>query len=233
MKEELKSLPVKELGLGIIIGLIIGIAVGYAVTPEVDITPFEERISELEGQVASLQGDTENKSTQIADLQVLVSEKDGQISELQSEVETKDSEITALRVQISGKNSEIADLQNQVSQLQSQVVELRQWVSPYTEGEWNLVAFFQGNSGLTTDYFYVAGPELRLNWSWSSIVEEYAGFSIYLYREGETIITEACPSLQKEGSTFIHGIEAAYYYLKISEANLDQWDITVEVWIPE
>jgi capsule polysaccharide export protein KpsE/RkpR len=233
MKEELKSLPVKELGLGIVIGLIIGIAVGYAVTPKVDITQFEQRISELEGQVTNLQNEVENKSTQIDDWKLQVSEKESQISELQSEVETKKNQTMALQVQVNKKNSEIAALENLVEQLQSQLVELRQMVSPYTEGEWNLVGTFQGSSGLTTDYFYVAGPELLLNWSWTSSVEEYAEFNVYIYRKGETAYTEACMSLGKNETTRIHDIEPGYYYLKIVQANLDQWNITVEVWIPE
>ncbi|MDH5794644.1 MAG: hypothetical protein OEZ24_00910 [Candidatus Bathyarchaeota archaeon] len=228
MREELKSLSIKELGLGIVIGLIIGIAIGYAVTPKVDVTPFEQRISDLEGQVANLQSDVENKSTQITGLQTQVSEKNSRITELQSDIETKVGQLTALQLQITEKNSQIAGLQNQISQLESRVEELERLVSPYPAGEWNLARSFQGNSGLTTDYFYIAGTELRLNWTWSSSIEEYAEFSIYLYREGETIIAEQCISLPKEGTTHIHDIEIGYYYLRISQANLEQWNVTVE-----
>jgi len=39
--------------------------------------------------------------------------------------------------------------------------------------------------------------------------------------------------LQEEGTTFAHSIASANYYLDISEANLDQWTVTVEVWMPE
>ena len=233
MKEELRSLPLKELGLGIVIGLIIGIAVGYAVTPKVDVTQYEQQISELEGQVTYLQNEVENRSIQIDNLTLQVSKKENQIAELQSEVETKNNQMMALQVQVNEKNSYIAALQNQVEQLQSQLVELRQMVSPYTEGEWNLIETFQGSSGLTTDYFYVAGPELLLNWSWTSSVEEYAEFNVYVYRRGETAYTEACMSLGKNETTHVHNIEPGYYYLKIVQANLDQWNITVEVWIPE
>ena len=233
MKEELRSLSIKGLGLGAIAGLIIGIAVGYAVTPQVDVTPFEQRISDLEEQVADLQSEIDNRTLQIADLQTQISEKDSEISELQSQIETKDNQMAALQSQVSEKNSQIAALQNQISQLQSQVEELEQLVPPYTMGAWNLVASFQGNSGLTTEFFHVAGTELRLNWSWTSSVQENAEFSMYLYRQGETIITEASISLQQEGVTYVHDLEAAYYYLRISEANLDQWNVTIEVWLPE
>ena len=229
----MKSLLIKELGLGIVIGLIIGIAVGYAVTPKVDITPFEQRISDLEGEVTNLQNALENRSIQITGLQTQISEKDSQITELESEIETKDDQLTALQLQITEKNSQIAGLQNQMSQLESQVEELERLVSPYPAGEWNLARSFQGNSGVTTDYFYIAGTELRLNWTWSSSMEEYAEFSIYLYREGETIFTESCISLSKEGTTHVHDIEVAYYYLKISQANLDQWNVTVEFRTPD
>lgn len=233
MREELKSLSVKELGLGIVIGLIIGIAVGYAVTPKVDITPFEQRISELQGEVTDLQEDLENTSMQITDLQTQVSEKDSQIGDLESEIQTRDDLLTALQLQITEKNSQMASLQNQISQLESQVEELRRLVLPYPPGEWNLARSFQGNSGVTTDYFYIAGTEIRLNWTWSSGMEEYAELSIYLYREGETIITEQCLSLPKEGTTYVHDIEVGYYYLVISQANLDEWNVTVEFRAPD
>lgn len=233
MKEELRSLAIRELGLGIVIGLIVGIAVGYAVTPQVDVTPFEQRISDLEVQVTDLQNDVENKSALIADLQTQISEKDSQISELQSQIETKTDWVTALELQISEKKNEVAALQDQMLQLQSKVGELEQLVPTYTKEVWNLVDSFQGTSGLTTDYFYVAGTELRLNWSWSSRVEECAEFSIYLCREGEGIFVDMCTSLPKEGTTHIHNVEAASYYLKISEANLDQWIVTVEFRIPD
>ena len=233
MTEELKSLLTKELGLGIVIGLIIGIAVGYAVTPKVDITPFEQRISDLEGEVTDLQNDLENRSIQITDLQAQISERDSQISELESQIEDKDNQMAVLELQISEKESQAAALQNQMLQLQSQVRELEQLIPPYTKGEWNLVDSFQGISGVTTRYFYVGGTEIRLNWTWSSSVEKGAEFSILLYQQGQTIITEACLSLEEDGTTYVHNIEAASYYLKISEANLDQWNVTVEAWIPE
>jgi len=233
MREELKSLSIKELGLGIVVGLIIGIAVGYVVTPKVDITPFEQRISDLEGEVTNLQDDLENRSMQITDLQTQVSEKDSQIDRLESEIETKDDQLTALHLQITQKSSQIASLQNQMSQLESQVEELKRLVLPYPPGEWNLARSFQGDSGLTTDYFYIAGTEIRLNWTWSSGMEEYADLSIYLYREGETIITESCMSLSKEGTTHVHDIEVGYYYLEIFQANLDEWNVTVEFRAPD
>ncbi len=233
MKEELMSIPIKGLALGILIGLIVGIAVGYAVTPKVDVTPFEEQISELEGQVAELQNDLDNKSAQILDFQAQIDEKDSQISELQSQIETASGQMTALLALISTKNSEIGDLLNQVSELQSQVEELKQLIPPYTRGEWNLVESFQGISGLTTDYFYIGGAELRLNWTWTSSTEEFAGFSIQLYQQGQTVIKDAWSSLQKEGTTRAHNIESANYFLKIIAINLDQWNVTVEVYIPD
>jgi len=72
---------------------------------------------------------------------------------------------------------------------------------------------------------------LRINWKWTSSVEEYASFSIYLYKEGQTFATEMLVFLQKEGTTYIHNVKVANYYLEISEANLDQWKVTVEVFI--
>jgi len=153
-------------------------------------------------------------------------EKNNQISQLQSQISEKESQITVLQ-------SQITDLKSQVSELQSEIEELEKLLPTLKRGTWNLIETFSGKSGVTTDYFYVAGTELRINWTWSSSAEEYAGFSFYLYREGQTTWTSSLFNLQKEGTNYIHNIKSASYYLDILEANLDQWTVTIEVWIQE
>lgn len=145
-----------------------------------------------------------------------------------------------LQNQINNLQSQVDDLQNQIAQKDSQIQALQEQVSdletllgPIRKGAWNLIETFQGSSGLKTDYFYVSGADLRINWTWVSSIEQIASFGIYLYKQGQTVYTEAFLFLQDEGTTFAHNIVPAYYYLDISEANLDQWTVTIEVWIPE
>lgn len=70
-------------------------------------------------------------------------------------------------------------------------------------------------------------------WTWTSGVPEYAGFSFSLYKEGETIWTVFEFDLDSVGTTHVHNLKTANYYLEISEANINEWTITVEVWIPD
>jgi hypothetical protein len=132
------------------------------------------------------------------------------------------------------------DLQNQIAQKDSQIQALQQKVSdletllgPIKKGDWNLIKTFQGSSGVKTDYFYVGGSELRISWTWVSSNEQYASFNIYLYKQGQSSYTEAFLFLQDNGTTFAHNIASASHYLDITEANLDQWTVSVEVWIPK
>lgn len=146
--------------------------------------------------------------------------------DLQNQIDNLQSQVDDLQDQIGQKDSQIQALQEQISNLET-------LLGPIRKGAWNLIETFQGSSGLKTDYFYVSGADLRINWTWVSSVEQFAFFSIYLYKQGQTVYTEVFPYLQNEGTTFAHNILLAYYYLDINEANLDQWMVTIEVWIPE
>jgi hypothetical protein len=149
-----------------------------------------------------------------------------QIADLQTQLQQKDSQIQTLQGQITQKDTEIQNLQNQITELEA-------LLGPIKKGAWNLIITFEGASGVTTDYFYVGGTDLRFNWTWTSTTPDYAVFTITLYKEGETIYTEMYFDLQSEGTTYAHNIAAAYYYLDISAANIDSWTVTVEQWIPE
>ena len=149
-----------------------------------------------------------------------------QTQDLQSQIDSLQSQVDNLQNQVTQKDSQIQTLQQQVSELET-------LLGPIRKGDWSLIETFQGSSGLKTDYFYVAETELRINWTWVSSVQQFASFSIYLYKQGQSVYTEAFLFLQDEGTTFAHNIAPAYYYLDISEANLDQWTVTAEVWIPE
>jgi len=144
-----------------------------------------------------------------------------------------ENQINALQGQVSDLQNQIAQKDSQIQALQQQVSDFENLLGPIKKGDWNLIETFQGSSGLNTDYFYVGGTDLRINWTWASSVEEYASFSISLYKEGQAIWTEWFFNLQKEGTTFAHNIVQANHYLDISTANLDQWTVTVEAWIPQ
>jgi len=152
-------------------------------------------------------------------------------SELDKQINQLANQVDDLQSQVDSKNTQISNLQSQITNLQSQIDELEALVPPVRRGEWNLIETFEGSSGWKTDYFYVTGTDLRINWTWTSTIEEFSSFSVYLYKEGQSLWTEMFYNLQKEGTTFAHNIKAANYYLDISEANLDSWRVTVEVFI--
>lgn len=147
--------------------------------------------------------------------------------------ENQQGQINELQSQINNLQNQITQKDSQIQTLQEQISELENLIGPIRKGDWNLIETFQGSSGLKTDYFYVAGTDLRINWTWVSSIEEYASFGIILYRKGQTVFTEMFFDLQDEGTTFAHNTKTDYYYFDISVANLDQWVVTVEAWIPE
>lgn len=221
------AISTKALAIGLVVGLVIGLVAGYFVAPTgVDVTALEKQISDLEKQVGTLQ-------TQIKDKDTTISSLESQIGNLQEELQTKTNQLDELQTKLSGKDAQIADLEGQISTLQEEVNELKKLVPLYRKGEWNLIETFKGSSSMTTDYFYIAGADIRINWTWTSGVPKYAGFSFSLYKEGETIWTVFEFDLDSIGTTHVHNLKTANYYLEISEANIDEWTITVEVWIPD
>lgn len=139
----------------------------------------------------------------------------------------------ALQDQITDLQDQLIQKDNQIQTLQNQIAELTALLGPIKKGAWNLAANFGGSSELVTDCFFVAGTELRINWTWFSGAEESVDFNVYLYKEGETNFTASFINLQDQGTTFVHDTETANYYLHIHGNNVDQWTITIEVWIPE
>jgi len=136
-----------------------------------------------------------------------------------------------LQAQLNKKDTEITSLKALLAERDIRISELEKLVPPYRKGEWNLIATFQGQSEVTTNYFYVAGTELRINWTWTSR-KGYASFSVDLYDERNNRI-EHLGLLQNEGSSYVHNIEAGNYYLKISTLGIDRWTVTVEVFISD
>ncbi len=209
----------KILVIMLILGLVFGLIGGYCIAPKVDTPVFERRIAELEGQIGVLE-------SQIKD-------KDQIISNLESQMVEKNATISKLQVKLDEKDAQIDNAEAEVSTLQEELNELKKLVPPYRNGEWNLIESFEGSSSLTTDYFYIAEAEIRVNWTWISEVSKYAGFSFSLYKEGEASWTAFEFDLDSTGTTHVHNLTTDNYYLEITEANIDEWTITVEIWIPE
>jgi len=128
--------------------------------------------------------------------------------------------------------NQLTQKNEQIQTLQDQIVEFENDLGTVKKGEWNVVETFGGSSGFTTDYFYVAGTELRINWVTYTFEEKSIVFSIYVYKEGQSEPLDEFTNLQDEGTVFLQNIENGNYYLDISEDKVDQWSITVETWIP-
>lgn len=148
----------------------------------------------------------------IADLQAEISDLEGQITTLQSQIDDKDS---------------------QIANLQSQIEELQQLVPPLTKGEWNTIITFTGSASRTTELFVIPSENWRINWTYTG--GSLAVFGFFVYPEGET--TLYVESLSTMGSsqsdvTYIYeGTDS--FYVKLIVANIDEWTLTVEVFIPE
>jgi hypothetical protein len=135
--------------------------------------------------------------------------------------------------------SVVTDMQNQLAQkndqiqtLQDQIVGLENDLGTVKKGAWNVVDSFGGSSGLATDYFYVAGTELRITWVAYTGVDASIFFTIDVYEEGHSEPLGSFTYLQDQGTVFLQNVEKGNYYLDISENNVDQWSVTVETWIP-
>ena len=133
----------------------------------------------------------------------------------------------------------LVDMQNQLAQkdeqiqtLQNQIVGLESDLGTVKKGAWNVVESFGGSSSFNSDYFYVAGTELRISWVAYTGVDASIVFGISVYKEGQSDVYETFTNLEDQGTVFLQNIEKGNYYLGVSEDNADQWSITVETWIP-
>jgi len=127
---------------------------------------------------------------------------------------------------------QLSQKDEQIQMLQDQIEELRELLGPVKMGEWNVIESYGGSSAFTTDYFYVTGTELRLNWTRYSGTEVSSIFSFHIYKEGQSEYIGEFKDLDDQGTTFLRNIEKGNYYLDIYGSEVDQWSITVETWIP-
>ena len=140
--------------------------------------------------------------------------------------------VLAFATVLMGMQDQLAQKNEQIQTLQDQIAGLETDLGTVKKGEWNAVDSFGGSSAFTTEYFYVAGTELRINWVAYTGVEASIVFCISVYKEGQNEAYETFTNLEDQGTVFLQNLEKGNYYLDVSEANADQWSITVETWIP-
>jgi hypothetical protein len=131
-----------------------------------------------------------------------------------------------------GIQDQLAQKNEQIQTLQDQIADLENDLGTVKKGAWNVVESFGGSSGFTTEYFYVAGTELRINLVAYTGVDASIVFGISVYKEGQSEAYETFTNLEDQGTVFLQNLEKGNYYLDVSEDNADQWSITVETWIP-
>jgi hypothetical protein len=140
--------------------------------------------------------------------------------------------VLAFATVLMGMQNQLAQKNEQIQTLQDQIADLENDLGTVKKGTWNLVESFGGSSGFTTEYFYVAGTELRINWVAYTGVDASIVFGISVYKQGQSEVYETFTNLEDQGTVFLQNLEKGNYYFNVYEDNADQWSITVETWIP-
>ena len=189
------------------------------------IANLQAQIKDKNAQINTLQGLLESKNTQISNLQ-------SQISDLQNQLENKNVRIANLQAQIKDKNMQIDALQDKIVDLQSQIEKLEALVPPLRKGEWNTIITFTGSAFKTTELFHIPSGTWRINWTYKG--GELAGFSFFVYPEGETMYIETLMTMgsSKSDTTYIYK-GPGNYYIKVLATNIKEWTITIEAFVPE
>jgi len=214
----------------IVVALLGGVAVGYLMAPSSD-PDLESQVNALQSQVANLETQIMEKNSQIGNLSALISSLESQIANnppngnFSALILSLQSQVADLEAQIEQKNAQITSLNDTIRALQEQI--------GGRKGEYNLVATFSGEQGVTTDYFFLNQPDIMVVWNWTTSTQKPTHFTVTLYKQGQSNSTQSWADLSGNGSTYVHNIQAAYYYLGISESNIDSWNVTIYQWVPE
>jgi len=145
-------------------------------------------------------------------LEQQISELEGQIESLQGQIEEKDT---------------------QIANLQSQIEELESLIPPLRKGEWNVIATFTGSTDKTTELFHIPSGTWRINWTYTG--GELAVFGFFVYPEGETTLyveSLATMGSSQSDTTYIYD-GPGNFYIQLSAANIEEWTLTIEAFIPE
>lgn len=128
--------------------------------------------------------------------------------------------------------TQITVLNQKIDALEKRVSNLETYSGIVRRGNYTLIASFTGSSSVNTDYFYIGKADIRMNWTYSA-KSSYPSFSVYLYKEGGNLWEELFSSLAPKGTTYAHNLQTGQYYLEISASGISQWDVTIEVWVPQ
>ena len=136
----------RDLIVGLLVGIVLG-SFGVYVFNSKDVNLGQ--ISQLEGQIVSLQELIDTKNVEISGYQTQISTLEGQVIILQSQVSTKTYQINTLQSQVNNLTSQITTLQQTIDTLESQRIP-----SPPSEGEAGSSRFFPANIGVPLTYSF-------------------------------------------------------------------------------
>jgi len=128
--------------------------------------------------------------------------------------------------------NQVADRDTQIASLQAQIEELEALVPPLTKGEWNAITTFTGSTSKTTELFHIPSGTWRINWTYTD--GALAVFGFFVYPEGETVMyVESLSTMGPSQSDTTNIYEGpSNFYIKLSAANIDEWTLTIEAFIP-
>lgn len=164
--------------------------------------------------------------TDISKFEQQISQLEKQVKDLRSQLKSKDAQISNLQNQLISKNTQISDLQ-------SQIEDLKALVPPLRKGKWNAIITFTGSTSKTTELFHIPSGKWRINWTYTG--GQFAAFGFLVYQEGEktmpveTLLTTG-PS--RSDATYIYK-GPGNFYIKVSVANIEEWTLTIEAFVPE
>jgi len=84
---------------------------------------------------------------------------------------------------------------------------------------------FSGGNDTTTAPFSIDSTAWTIAWSYTTSTPQYAAFSIYIYKVGDSSPITMITDLKPSGSTFNYSGPGQYYF-EVNCANLDSWTIT-------
>jgi cell division protein FtsB len=143
-----------------------------------------------------------------------------------------EQKISDLEAQVANLQNQVANKDTQIADLQAQIEELEALVPPLKKGEWNTITTFTGSTGKTTELFYIPSGTWRINWTYTN--GALAVFGFFVYPEGETVLfVESLSTMGPSQSDTTYIYEGpGNYYIKLTVANIVEWTLTIEAFIP-
>jgi len=153
-------------------------------------------------------------------------------SKLEQQIDQLEDQVKDLRDQLESKEEQVSNLQSQIFDLQLQIEELEELVPPLRKGEWNTIVTFTGSTEKTTELFHIPSDTWRINWTYTGWGSTLFGFTVY--PEAKTIMcieTLMTMGPSQSDTTYIYE-GPGNYYIKLTEVNAEEWELTIEAFIP-